>query len=126
MTPSKVIPNQKRGTQAELAAEQYLRQRGLTLKTRNYRCKAGEIDLIMEDGNTLVFVEVRLRANRHYGHAAETVSWRKQQKVIKASQHYLARYRLGDQKCCRFDIVALSSLHHPDDIQWLQNAFAAF
>lgn len=119
-------PTGTRGKRAEQIAEQFLRQNGLTFRARNYRCKAGEVDLVMDDGNALVFVEVRLRGNRHFGQAAESVTWRKQQKVIKASQHYLLRHKLMDKKSCRFDIVALTSLDNIDDIQWLQNAFAAF
>lgn len=115
-----------RGLRAEQTAEQFLRSQGLRCRARNYRCKMGEIDLIMEDRGTLVFVEVRLRSNRQFGMGAESVTWHKQQKIIRASQHYLLRYRLLDKKACRYDVVALNAPDNDTDIQWLPNAFAAF
>lgn len=113
----------KEGERAEILAEKYLRQRGLKPRTRNYRCKAGEIDLIMAEGETLVFVEVRLRRNARFAGAAESVDGRKQQKLIRAAQHYLLRHGLTDQVVCRFDIIAFDRGLNPQGITWLQNAF---
>ncbi|MFX7820786.1 YraN family protein, partial [Acinetobacter baumannii] len=73
----------------EDAALVYLQQQGLRLLERNWRCKAGEIDLIMQDDATLVFVEVRRRKNDRFGGAAASVTWHKQQKLIRAAQWYL-------------------------------------
>lgn len=114
------------GQQAEQTAEQFLRRQGLRYCSRNYRCKVGEIDLVMEDGDILVFVEVRLRSNRHFGMGAESVTWHKQQKIIRASQHYLLRCGLLDKRPCRYDVVALCAPDSDTDIQWLPNAFAAY
>lgn len=121
-----VAPKSKTGQAAEDIAERFLRSRGLSSRARNFRCPQGEIDLIMADQQTLVFVEVRYRRHSHYGSPAETVSRQKQRKVIKAAQHYLLQQRYGQQPDCRFDVVALTSLSNTDDILWLQNAFAAF
>lgn len=115
----------ERGRLAEQHAEHYLSTQGLTIKARNYRCKAGEIDLIMNEGNTLVFVEVRLRSNRNFAGAAETVDWRKQQKLVRAAQHYLQRHGLTDAVACRFDVIAFDPNRIDGQVSWLRDAFSA-
>ena len=110
------------GAQAEALAERFLAGRGLKLVTRNHRCRGGEIDLIMQDGNSLVFVEVRLRTHKGFGSAAESVAARKQQRIILAAQHYLAG--LGTQPRCRFDVIATDALD-PARIEWIRDAFGA-
>jgi putative endonuclease len=108
------------GAQAEAAAARYLQQRGLQLLTRNYRSRFGEIDLILQDRETLVFVEVRMRSGNAFGGAAASVDAHKQSKLVRTAQHYLAT--LAHIPPCRFDVVLLSS---PDAIQWVKNAFEA-
>jgi putative endonuclease len=110
-----------RGAAAEELAEQYLQQQGLSSCTRNYRCKLGEIDLIMRDGNCLVFVEVRLRNNRYFASAAESITAGKQRKIMRTAQFYLQQHRLTDKVPCRFDVVALGSTEQP--VEWLRDAF---
>lgn len=105
-----------------MSAENFLRSKGLTLCEKNYRCRSGEIDLIMRDSDTLVFVEVRLRSNHKFEQASESVDYRKQQKIIKAAQHYLMEHQLTDKLPCRFDVVALSSANSTA-IEWIPNAF---
>lgn len=96
------------GQQTEALAEQFLLQQGLTLITRNYRCKAGEIDLIMQDRQHLVFVEVRFRTRHRYGSASESVTYHKQQKLVRAAETYLLSHFAGRQPpACRFDVVAI-------------------
>lgn len=109
-----------RGTQAELSAAQFLQRQGLTLLQRNYRCRHGEIDLILQDGSTLVFAEVRLRSRSDFGGAAASIDHAKQQKLIRSAQHYLAT--LPHTPPCRFDAVLLQT---PDGtgIEWVRNAF---
>lgn len=114
----------ERGRDAERAAERYLAARGLTLRERNYRCRAGEIDLIMNDGERLVFVEVRLRSRGAWGSAAETVDWRKQKKLTRAAHYYLQARRLTDRVACRFDVVAFDPRSEPA-ITWVRDAFGA-
>lgn len=110
------------GVQAERWAARYLQQQGLILVTQNYRCRAGEIDLIMRDGEVLVFVEVRLRSNPSFGGAAASIDTRKQQRIIKTAQHYLATLPILPP--CRFDALMLEDPQGLQ-VQWLKNAFGA-
>lgn len=110
------------GAEAEQWAAAFLRQQGLQPVTHNYRCRWGEIDLIMQDGAVLVFVEVRLRHRSDYGGAAASIDGRKQQRLIQTARHYLSQ--LPRTPPCRFDVVLL----HDDgghNAEWLKNAFDA-
>jgi len=106
------------GESAESRAEAFLQTQGLTLVTRNWRCRFGEIDLIMQDGPTRVFVEVRLRSRSDFGGAAASVTPAKQKKLLAAARLYLTT--LKTLPPCRFDVVALSGTAPPD---WIKNAF---
>ena len=106
----------QRGAAAEALAAQYLQERGVAIVARNYRCRGGEIDLIGRDGDTLVFVEVRLRSSAAFGGAAESIGARKRKRLALAAAHYLAR--IGREPPCRFDAILLASLE-PRDIEWL-------
>jgi putative endonuclease len=108
------------GAQAEQRAAQYLRQQGLKPVTKNYRSRFGEIDLIMRDGAELVFVEVRLRSNAGFGGAAASIDARKQQRLIRTAQQYLAG--LSHIPPCRFDAVLMDDVEGVN-VQWLKNAF---
>lgn len=110
------------GKAAETRAEQFLQGLGLITRERNFRCKAGEIDLIMQAGDLLVFVEVRLRNNPFFSSASESVTWRKQQKIIRAARFYLLQHRLLDKMGCRFDVVAFN--RPTGDPEWITNAFS--
>jgi putative endonuclease len=79
----------EQGQQAEQQAAEFLTQQGLTPLQRNYRCRSGEIDLIMRGREGLVFVEVRFRRHMSFGGAAASVDRNKQQKLLRAAQHYL-------------------------------------
>ncbi len=103
------------GQAAEQAALDYLVQQGLTLVQRNFRCRHGEIDLIMQHHAALVFVEVRKRASARYGGAAASITASKQARLITAAQIYLQQYR--HPPACRFDAVAIEK----EKIIWLQN-----
>jgi putative endonuclease len=105
------------GNTAEQMAADHLLRQGLTLVTRNYRCRGGEIDLIMRDGGTLVFIEVRARMRNDFGGAAASITAAKQARIILAARHYLARYRVDAP--CRFDAVLLQA----GRLQWLRAAF---
>lgn len=113
--------NTEKGSQAEQAACAYLEARGLRLVTRNYRCPLGEIDLIMEDGDILVFVEVRSRRHRRFGDPLETVGRRKQRRISLTASWYLQGH--VDKRACRFDVVALDG--PMQRIRWVKNAFMA-
>ncbi len=109
-----------KGLAAEQLAETYLRKQGLRLKAKNYHCRYGEIDLIMQAPDTLVFVEVRLRKNKSFGSAADSITPQKQQKLLRTAQHYLQQH---GEEACRFDVVLLSGLS-VDEIEWVQNAIS--
>lgn len=117
------------GANAEAQAEAFLHAQGLVTRTKNYRCKLGEIDLIMLQktayGTTFVFVEVRLRTNKRFAPAVETVDYRKQQKIIRTASRFLQEHKLFDKVACRFDVVALDQTGTAPPIQWIQNAFGA-
>ncbi|MGB5454197.1 MAG: YraN family protein [Sedimenticolaceae bacterium] len=108
------------GKDAETRAETLLRRSGLRPIARNYRCRAGEIDLIMRDGEHLVFVEVRLRSHPGYGGALSSVGTHKQQRLILAARHYLMSS--GWQGPCRFDVVGFD---RGGDATWISDAFSA-
>src|ERR1700675_5038504 len=93
------------GAQAEEQALRFLLSQGLKLKRRNYTCRLGEIDLILLDGQTLVFAEVRMRRSNSFGGAAESITWRKRTSLLAAARHYLAGQR--DMPACRFDAVLI-------------------
>ena len=112
----------KRGSDAESVAENWLRNKGLRPVCRNYNCPLGEIDLIMRDGKSLVFVEVRFRSDSRFGTPAETVGHIKQQRLIKAAYSYLAQQKSVPQ--CRFDVVSITG-STKIEIEWIPNAFSA-
>lgn len=95
------------GQQAEKLALQYLNKQGLMLIEANYRRPFGEIDLIMQDQATLVFVEVRSRAKSHFGSAAASITPAKQHRLTLAAQSYLSRYTRIPP--CRFDVIAIDA-----------------
>lgn len=117
------VTTSQTGQAAESAACLYLEHQGLTLQARNYRSPFGEIDLIMRDRDTLVFVEVRQRRSTYFGTPAETVDTRKQARLRATAEHYLQRHPRESQKPCRFDIVAITQDGPDRKIEWLRNAF---
>lgn len=107
---------QRLGRLGEDRALAHLQAQGLTLLERNFLCKSGEIDLIMQDGPLLVFVEVRQRASSRFGGAVYSVTPAKQQRLLRAAQYYLLRHKLPPP--CRFDVIAIDE----DKLSWMQNA----
>jgi putative endonuclease len=110
------------GDAAERLAEQFLLARNLRTVARNYRCRFGEIDLIMQDGETLVFVEVRMRASRNFGGAAGSIHVTKQRRLIATAQHYLAGLRHTPP--CRFDAILMNEMDVAS-VEWIKDAFGA-
>lgn len=111
------------GLEAEKLAATFLANHGLKLVMQNYHCRYGEIDLIMKDAKTLVFVEVKLRSNNQFGGAAVSITQQKQQKLILTAQHYLqAQAQIMGEPVCRFDAILMNKadLQH---IEWIRNAF---
>jgi len=110
------------GQQAEQLAKTYLLQHGLTLITQNYYCRRGEIDLIMQDGHSLIFVEVRYRKSSKFGSALESVDRRKQTKLIVTAEHYLQQ-NTSTFSSCRFDVIAITTENNTPSITWVKDAF---
>lgn len=108
-----------KGAEAEQRAVEYLAGRGLKLVVRNHHCRGGEIDLVMREGNVLVFVEVRSRAPSRFGGAAESITAAKRARIVLAARDFLARR--GIDAPCRFDAVLLDG----DELSWIRNAFDA-
>lgn len=115
------------GDKAEGIARRYLTRQGLSFIAQNVRYRYGEIDLVMQDGKLLVFVEVRYRKNLSHGGALASVDYHKQQKLMKAASLYLQATYGNNPPACRFDVVGVSE--QPDSpktqtsIQWIKNAF---
>ena len=111
------------GQAAENMAARFLEKHGLTVLTRNYRCRGGEIDLVCQTGKTLVFVEVRFRRNPNFGGAGASITFTKQKRIILAAQHYLLANK--QPNCdCRFDCLLLNGMNE-QNIDWIPNAFSS-
>ena len=115
--------SQKTGALAEQYACEYLTSQGLQWVVSNYRSRLGEIDLIMRDGSYLVFVEVRARASNAFGGPLASVTYGKQQKLIKTASLYLLVNKLHDKQPIRFDVLGLEGV--PPSITWVKNAFGS-
>lgn len=111
------------GGQWERKAEEYLHCQGLKTLARNFNCRLGEIDLVMEDGECLVFAEIRYRENDRFGSGAETVTRTKQGRIIRAAQKYLQLHRSRATQPCRFDVVSLGNEQGRLTVEWIRNAF---
>jgi len=118
---SRQMDRASRGAAAEAAALAWLELRGLKLVERNWRCRSGELDLVLREGDCLVFVEVRLRGSAAYGGAAASVDAKKRMKLLSAARLYLAG---RPEQPCRFDVVAMSD-PRGRDLEWIRNAFDA-
>lgn len=121
---------QQRGEQAEQRAESWLNQQGLSTVERNWRCRMGEIDLIMLAEDILVFVEVRFRSSTHHGGAAASVDQRKQRRLVAAARHYLRLRPEAAMRRCRFDVIAVQGQgqgqgQNEVSIDWIPGAFYA-
>ncbi len=108
-----------KGETAEQIAAAFLLNRGLKIIHRNYRCRFGEIDLVAQDGKTLVFVEVKSRRTEDFGGAAASITHGKREKLLRAARHYLAQNR--SMPPCRFDAVLIRG--EPPQLEWVKNAF---
>ncbi len=114
------------GREQESRATKYLRTRGLRLIDCNFRSRYGEIDLVMIEGSTLVFIEVRYRGGSQYGHAFETVTPSKQRRIRHTAATYLQCHSQYLHLNCRFDVIGLSGRGSSADpvITWIKNAFS--
>ncbi len=120
MKLAEIFSKKATGDDAERLAERHLHQQGLKTIARNYRCRFGEIDLIMQDGETTVFVEVRYRASQNFGGAGASINVAKQRRIIAAAEHYLSDLRHAPP--CRFDAILMHKLD-AGAIDWIKDAF---
>jgi putative endonuclease len=110
------------GKEGERVAELYLKHKGYKLVERNYRCSAGELDLIVLDRRVVVFVEVKTRSGHGFGSPLEAVEFHKQRKMIQAAQYFLSEKRLH-QRDARFDVVGISWPGREPVVEHIENAF---
>ncbi|MDQ1363853.1 MAG: putative endonuclease [Pseudomonadota bacterium] len=110
-----------KGELAEQLACTYLQQQGLHLIEKNYRCRQGEIDLVMRQGDSLVFIEVRQRSDARFGGALASVTTKKQEKLRLAALHYLQHN--APRANARFDVVAVQGTSAAQHIEWIRDAF---
>lgn len=115
--------NRQAGARWEEIAESFLSGQGLKLLQRNFSSRLGEIDLIMEDDTTIVFVEVRFRKNSLHGSAAESVTLHKQNRISRTAAWYLAKNPHRAAQFCRFDVISVDPQKKDQGIDWIQNAF---
>lgn len=115
---------QRLGDLGEKAAEELLAARGYRILARKHRCPRGEVDLVAEQGDLLVFVEVRTRATAVFGAPEETVGARKQQRLVRAARDFLARWR-GPPRGARFDVVAVVDCPSGTSLTHIPGAFDA-
>jgi putative endonuclease len=115
------------GDDFESRASEFLCEHGLQVLIRNFSGKTGEIDIIARDGEHLVFVEVRARSNRRFASAAESVDWRKQQRILRTAQLFLQRHPKLANLPCRFDVITFEPPQSgcSDEMRWIRGAFTA-
>lgn len=114
---------QKLGKFFEEQARTFLETKGLIFLESNYNCYFGEIDLIMQDKEHIVFVEVRQRSYSDYGSALESINQPKMRRLIKTGSHYLQMKKWLYKVNSRFDVIAIGRLSGTFDIDWIKNAF---
>ena len=116
-------PHLKTGKDAETGALNYLKSRGLRLVESNYRCRAGEIDLVMFQGADLVFIEVRYRRDQRFGGALQSIGPRKITRIKRTAESWLLANPECDFDGCRFDVVAVTGIGPSLEYQWVRDAF---
>lgn len=115
----------QRGTHWERVAESFLNERGLRTLERNFQVRRGEIDLVLRDGDTLVFAEVRYRGNPSHGSGADSVTPVKQLRLTRAAEVYLIRHPAERRRPCRFDVISIGSEKGKTRLSWIRHAFDA-
>ena len=117
------ITTRQSGEQWEKTAESFLRSHGLKLLQRNFSSRFGEIDLIMEDEKTVVFVEVKYRKCSRHGSGADAVTFHKQGRISRTAAWYLAMNPHRSEQVCRFDVISINPREKDQGINWIKSAF---
>lgn len=120
-----ILSKRETGNAMEDYVASYLQQQGLRILERNFQTKLGEIDLIARDCDNIVFVEVRYREKQNYGSSSETVTFYKQQRIIKTALSYLKQKQLLEKVSCRFDVIAVTGHINQPSLEWIKDAFQA-
>jgi len=120
-----MLTTRQQGNKWENVAEKFLKRRGLKTLKKNFLVACGEIDLVMLDGQILVFTEVRYRRNIGHGSGAESVTWTKQRKIIRAAELFLKNHPYHRFRPCRFDIVSIGIEDGEPILDWIRGAFDA-
>ncbi len=115
-------PRKRRGAVGELLAVRFLEREGMKILRRNYRFERGEIDIVAEEGEEIVFVEVKARRSKAFGEPEEAVTDHKQEQLRKVAEGYLFEHELSD-RACRFDVVAIFFHNGRAEINHIKNAF---
>ena len=115
-------PRHASGQAAEALARRHLESHGLRLLAQNWRCRLGELDLVMLDGDTVVFAEVRYRKHSAWGGALESVDRRKRDKLVNSATQFLQQEKRWAKHPCRFDVIAIGH-GNPAPLDWIKNAF---
>lgn len=113
---------QRTGNDAELRACQYLTEQGLELIERNFHCRYGEIDLIMRERQTIVFVEVRFRKAKGLVNGAQSITSGKQLRLVRSASYYLQQNKLNETIPARIDVIAVTQNDDEHQFDWIQNA----
>lgn len=111
------------GKQAETLAADYLAKHKIEIITRNFHCRFGEIDLIGNDNDILVFIEVRYRKNEDFLAAIETIDQHKCKRIVITSEYYLNKHKRYQSYLCRYDVITITGALDKPVIEWIKNAF---
>jgi len=114
-----------RGSHWERFAESFLNRQGLRTLERNFQDRLGEIDLVLLDGQALVFAEVRSRARSSHGSGADSVTWTKRRRSVRAAERYLQRNVRHRERACRFDVISIGLEGGEPAVRWIRSAFSA-
>ena len=115
----KIPSNRAKGTSGERLAVEFLKANGIRIENMNFYTRAGEIDIVGKDGQTLVFIEVKYRKNLETGFPSEAVDARKIRKIVNAARFYLLRYGYSEETLVRFDVISIVG----QEIEWIRSAF---
>ena len=117
------LSSRQSGALWEETAESFLRNHGLKLLQRNFSSRFGEIDLIMEDKETVVFVEVKYRKSNQHGSGADAVTFHKQGRISRTAAWYLVKNPQRAEQFCRFDVISINPQKKDQGINWIRSAF---
>lgn len=117
------LTSKQSGSQWEKTAESFLQSHGLKLLQRNFSSRFGEIDLIMEDEKTIVFIEVKYRSDNQHGSGADAVTFQKQGRISRTAAWFLAKNPRRAEQFCRFDVISINPFKKDQGINWIKDAF---